>query len=63
VQEQIDDPPRQAVLDELRRLAVEAYGEDRAAEMLLQAAVEVAATAVWRVSQEVLEPVDEAPAR
>jgi hypothetical protein len=51
-----DDPARLALLEELQRLAVDTYGEDRAAEFLLQAALRAAATAVWRVTQESLEP-------
>jgi hypothetical protein len=58
VQEQSDDPARLAVLDELRRTAVETYGEERAAETMLQNALRAAATAVWRVCQERLEPSD-----
>jgi hypothetical protein len=56
-----DDPARQAVLDELRRCAVETYGEDRAAEATLHAALQLAATAVWRVTQEPLEPSGNEP--
>jgi hypothetical protein len=51
-----ENPARQALLDELRRLADETYGEDRAAEAPLHIALELAATAVWRVTQEPLEP-------
>jgi OHCU decarboxylase len=51
-----DDPARQSILDELRHLAVETYGEDRAAEATLQTALQFAATVVWRVTQEPLEP-------
>jgi hypothetical protein len=51
-----DDPAREAVLEELRRSAIETYGEERAAEPLLRANLESTATAVWRVSQEPLEP-------
>jgi hypothetical protein len=56
-----DDPARQAVLEELQHAAVEVYGEDRAAEAILQTALGVAATAVWRVSQEALEPSGSPP--
>jgi hypothetical protein len=56
-----DDPARQAVLEELRRTAVETYGEDRAAQALLQAALQAAATAVWRVTQESLDPAGNEP--
>ena len=51
-----DDPAYLAVLDELRRAAVDTYGEERAAEATLVAALAQAARAVWRVSQERLEP-------
>jgi OHCU decarboxylase len=51
-----DDPAHLAVLEELRRGAVETFGEDRAAEAPLQSALQAAATAVWRVIQEPLEP-------
>ena len=50
------DPAREAVFDELRRSALETYGEERAAEATLSTALGMAATAVWRVTQEVLEP-------
>jgi hypothetical protein len=50
------DPARAAVLDELRRSALDVYGEERAAEATLTYALELAATAVWRVTQHALEP-------
>jgi hypothetical protein len=50
------DPARAAVLDELRRAALDVYGEERAAEATLNTALEAAATAVWRVSGAFLEP-------
>jgi hypothetical protein len=56
-----DDPARLAILEELRRGAVETYGEDRAAEASLHIALQVAATAVWRVTQEPLEPSGSEP--
>jgi 2-oxo-4-hydroxy-4-carboxy--5-ureidoimidazoline (OHCU) decarboxylase len=56
-----DDPARLAVLEELRRGAVETYGEERAAEATLQTALQAAATAVWRVIQEPLEPAGSEP--
>ncbi len=56
-----DDPAHLALVDELRRRAVETYGEDRAANTILQAALRAAATAVWRVLEEPLEPTDAAP--
>jgi hypothetical protein len=56
-----DDPAHLAILDDLRRRAVETYGEDRAANATLQAALKQAATAVWRVTQEPLEPSGNEP--
>jgi OHCU decarboxylase len=56
-----DDPARLAILEELRRGAVGTYGEDRAAEASLHVALQVAATAVWRVTQEPLEPSGSEP--
>jgi hypothetical protein len=56
-----DDPAHLAVLDDLRRRAVETYGEDRAANTTLQTILRVAATAVWRVLEEPLEPSDVEP--
>jgi hypothetical protein len=51
-----DDPAREAILQELSRLAVETYGEDRAGEAPLQTALQFAVTAIWRITQEPLEP-------
>jgi hypothetical protein len=56
-----DDPARQSVLEELQRLAIEMYGEDRGAEAPFQRALATAATAVWRVSQESFEPSGDEP--
>jgi hypothetical protein len=55
------DPARAAVLDELRRSALDVYGEERAAEATLASALEAAATAVWRVTQTALEPLGPEP--
>jgi hypothetical protein len=55
MQHQGDDAARLAVLEQLRRAALDTYGEDRVAEASVQAALGLAATAVWRVSQEPLE--------
>lgn len=52
---------RAAILEELRRAALETYGEERTAETLLQTALQVAATAIWRVSEEPLEPLEHEP--
>ncbi len=54
-------PGPQAVLDELRRAALATYGEERSAEARLQTALGAAATAVWRVSEESLEPLGNEP--
>jgi hypothetical protein len=59
--EQRDDPARLAILEDLKRSALAIYGEDRAAEATLNVALESAATAVWRVSQESLEPNGDEP--
>jgi hypothetical protein len=61
VHEQSDDPSRVVVLDELRQRAIDIYGEERAAEATLLAALGLAANAVWRVSQESLDPSDIGP--
>jgi hypothetical protein len=50
-----------AVFEELQRLATETYGEERAAEAPLKTALGVAATAVWRVSQEFVDPAGSEP--
>jgi hypothetical protein len=61
MQHDSDDPARLAVLEELRRLALEQYGEERSAAPTLQTALGAAATAVWRVGQEPLEPLGNEP--
>jgi hypothetical protein len=61
MQEHSDNTARLDVLEELRRAALDTYGEDRSAEASLQTALENAATAVWRVSQETLEPQGHEP--
>ena len=61
MQDSSANPSRQAVLEELRRAALETYGEERSAEAPLLAALELSATAVWRVSQELLEPLGPEP--
>jgi hypothetical protein len=52
---------RQAVLEELRRSALDTYGEERTAEGRLQAVLIDTATSIWRVSQEPLEPLGPEP--
>jgi hypothetical protein len=61
MQQQGSDEARLAVLEELRRSAIDTYGEERSAEASLQVALSLAATAVWRVSQEPLEPFGDEP--
>ena len=61
MQQQGDDAARLAVLDELRRSALDTYGEERCADVRLEAALSLAATAVWRVSQEPLQPLGNEP--
>jgi hypothetical protein len=56
-----DNAARLAVLEELRRAALATYGEERNAEASLQTALNLAATAVWRVSEEPLEPLGNEP--
>jgi hypothetical protein len=55
------NPARAAVLHELRRSALEVYGEERAADRVLRTALEVAATALWRVMAEPLSPPEVEP--
>jgi hypothetical protein len=55
------DPAEWAILSELRRRAVETYGEERTAETTMQNALRAAATALWRVSQEPLAPDGDEP--
>ena len=52
---------RVAVLAELRRSALDTYGEERSAEGSLQTALNVAATALWRIAQEPLDPLGPEP--
>lgn len=57
----MEDPARLAVLEELQRSALDTYGEERAAEAVLQWALGQAATAVWRVMDEPLDPLGPEP--
>jgi hypothetical protein len=61
MEQQSEEAAHHAVFDELRRSALDTYGEERSAEATLQAALKQAATAVWRVSHENLEPLDLEP--
>lgn len=56
-----DTPAHRAILEDLQRRAVDTYGEERAAESAVQAALSLAATAIWRVTQEPLEPSGDEP--
>ncbi len=56
-----DSPGHLAILEDLQRRAVDTYGEERAAESTLQAALNLAAIAVWRVMEEPLEPSADEP--
>lgn len=58
---QDDDPARLDVLNELRRRAVEVYGEERAAATRLTFMLEAAAFNLWRVCQEGLDPSADEP--
>jgi hypothetical protein len=59
--QQSDNSARRAVLEELHHAALGTYGEERTADSGVQAALGVAATAVWRVSQETLAPLGNEP--
>ena len=54
-------PAREAIWHELCRSALDTYGEERSAEATLQAMLNTAATALWRVSEEPLEPLEHQP--
>lgn len=58
---QRDNAAHEAVLEELRRSALATYGEERSGEAIVQSALSLAATAIWRVSQEPLEPMGPEP--
>lgn len=51
-----DNVAHQAVLEELRRSALDTYGEERTGEAIVQATLQSTATALWRVGQESLDP-------
>ncbi len=56
-----DDPARVAILTQLQRCAVAMYGEQRAADALLQRNLADTAFALWRVSREPLGPDGDEP--
>ncbi len=61
MQQQGDNAARLAVLNELRRSALETYGDERSADANVETALHVTAAALWRVSQEPLEPLGDEP--
>jgi len=61
MQQLSDNAARLAVLDGLRRSALDTYGEERCADVNVEAALNLTATAVWRVSEEPLEPLGNEP--
>jgi len=54
---------RLKVLEELRARAIAAYGEARTGEARMQEALESAATVLWRVQREDLDPLELEPGR
>ncbi len=61
MQDVSQDPARLAVLDELRKAALDTYGEERVAEAAFQTALGLTATAIWRVAGETLDLLDPEP--
>ncbi len=61
MQDAPQDPARLAVLERLRASALETYGEERLADAAVAFALQAAATAVWRIMQEPLDPLDPEP--
>jgi hypothetical protein len=59
----MEQSERSKVLEELRASAIVAYGEARTGEARLQEALESAATVLWRVQREVLDPLELEPGR
>ncbi len=59
----MQEPGRSKVLEELRVSAVAVYGESRAGEDQMREALESAATAVWQVEREDLDPLELEPWR
>ncbi len=51
------------VLEELRASAIAAYGEALTGEARMQEALESAATVLWRVQREDLDPLELEPGR
>ena len=59
----MEESERSKVLEELRASAVVAYGEARTGEGRMQEALEAAATVLWRVEREDLDPLELEPWR
>lgn len=59
----MQEPGRSKVLEELRVSAIATYGESRAREDQMREALESAATAVWQVEREDLDPLELEPWR
>ena len=57
----MEQSERLKVLEELRTSATAAYGEARAGEARMQEALESAATVLWRVQREDLDPLELEP--
>jgi hypothetical protein len=56
-----DDPARRAIFEQLQRDMLDTYGEERAADPRVKNILEATATSVWRVGQELLEPLGPEP--
>ncbi len=59
----MEESERSKVLEELRTSAIAVYGEARTGEARMQEALESAATALWRVQREDLDPLELEPWR
>ena len=59
----MEESERSKVLEELRASAVVTYGEARTGEARMQEALESAATVLWRVEREDLDPLELEPWR
>ena len=59
----MEQSERSKVLEKLRTSAIAAYGEARAGETRMQEALESAATVLWRVQREELDPLELEPWR
>ena len=59
----MEQSERLKVLKELRASAIAAYGEARTGEARMQEALESAATVLWRVQREDLDPLELEPWR